>query len=83
MDNMGNRFNGKVVGVENDNVKMDFNHPLAGEDLHFKGEVVGIRDASAEELAHGHIHQASSCGCGDGCGCDSDGCNSGGCDGCN
>ena len=83
MDNMGNRFNGKVVSVNNDNVKMDFNHPLAGEDLHFKGEVVGIRDASAEELSHGHIHQASSCGCGDSCGCDSDGCESGGCNGCN
>lgn len=70
MDNQGNRFNGKVLEVTLDNVKMDFNHPLAGVDLHFTGRVLDIREATPEELMHGHIHQASSgCGCGGGCSC--------------
>ncbi|MCX7985935.1 MAG: peptidylprolyl isomerase [Bacteroidales bacterium] len=70
MDNQGNRFNGKVLEVTLDNVKMDFNHPLAGADLHFTGRVLEIREATPEELMHGHIHQTSSgCSCGGGCSC--------------
>lgn len=45
-----------VVGVEGDNVLLDSNHPLAGETLHFDVEVTDVRDATAEELAHGHAH---------------------------
>lgn len=70
MDGDGNRLNGVVVSVENGNVKMDFNHPLAGDDLHFSGKVVEIREATSEELQHGHIH-AGGGGCGSGCGCGS------------
>lgn len=93
-DHNGNRFNGKIVDVSSGNVKMDFNHPLAGENLHFKGEVVEVREASEEELTHGHLHESGGCGCGSGCGCDDSsegsscgtgsggGCGSGGC-GCN
>ncbi len=55
-DNEGNRLQGRVMEVEDDNVLMDFNHPLAGKNMHFKGAVVGIRDASAEEISHGHVH---------------------------
>ncbi len=74
MDQSGNRFNGKVTELKADSVKMDFNHPLAGEALHFKGEVVGIREATEEELEHGHIHQKEE-GCSGGCSCGSgDGC---------
>ena len=47
----GRRMNGVVLELGDDAVKMDFNHPLAGEDLYFKGEVIGVRDASDEELA--------------------------------
>jgi FKBP-type peptidyl-prolyl cis-trans isomerase SlyD len=81
-DQSGNRFNGKVINLSDAEVKMDFNHPLAGESLHFKGEVVDVRDASGEELEHGHIHQEqSSCGCGGGsCGCDDASCESGACE---
>lgn len=75
MDQGGNRFNGKVIDVSAEMVKMDFNHPLAGESLHFKGEVVDVREATAEEITHGHIHQQSSCGCG----CDDTSCNEGDC----
>ena len=87
MDQGGNRFNGKVIELAAETVKMDFNHPLAGEDLHFKGEVVGVREATSEELTHGHIHASGGCGCGSGgcgsgCGdesCESEVSNSGGC----
>ena len=55
-DHEGNRLDGKVIGINGDSVKMDFNHPLAGHDLHFSGEVIDVRDASPEELQHGHAH---------------------------
>ncbi|HSG03801.1 MAG TPA: peptidylprolyl isomerase [Marinobacterium sp.] len=47
-----------VVKVEGDNITLDGNHPLAGQVLNFDVEVVEIRDASAEELDHGHVHGA-------------------------
>ena len=45
-----------VRGVEDDVVVIDANHPLAGVELHFDVEVVAVRDASEEEIAHGHAH---------------------------
>ncbi len=45
-----------VVDVDGDDVTIDGNHPLAGERLHFQVTVVDIRDATADELAHGHPH---------------------------
>ncbi len=59
-----------VVGVEGDEVILDGNHPLAGVDLVFDVEVLGVRAASAEELEHGHAHQSEAGGCGNhDCGC--------------
>ena len=55
-DQHGNPLRGKVTSVGDENVTMDFNHPMAGEDLFFSGEVVGVREATAEELDHGHVH---------------------------
>ena len=55
-DHEGNRMNGKVVSFNDKDVTMDFNHPLAGQTLHFSGEVLEVREASAEELSHGHVH---------------------------
>lgn len=55
-DQDGHPLNGKVIEVGQDSVKMDFNHPLAGHDLHFKGEVLQTRAATPEELSHGHVH---------------------------
>lgn len=45
-----------VVGVSDSEVTVDANHPLAGMTLHFEVDVVGVREASAEELSHGHVH---------------------------
>lgn len=55
----------EVTEVTDEMVSIDANHPLAGMALHFVGEVVTIRDATEEELAHGHIHQAGGCCGGD------------------
>ncbi|MEK8089309.1 peptidylprolyl isomerase [Thermithiobacillus plumbiphilus] len=45
-----------VVNVDGQQVFLDGNHPLAGQPLHFDVEVKSVRPASAEELAHGHVH---------------------------
>ena len=45
-----------VTGLDGDQVTVDFNHPLAGVRLHFNVEILGVRDATAEEIAHGHPH---------------------------
>lgn len=45
-----------VTDITEDDFEIDMNHPLAGEELHFAIEIVGIRAATAEELDHGHPH---------------------------
>ena len=71
-----------IAGIDGDTVKIDANHPLAGETLHFDVAVLDIRDATEEEIAHGHPHAPGGCGhdhaepeeekkdscCGGGCG---------------
>ena len=68
MDSNGNRMNGSVLEVKEDVVVMDFNHPLAGETLHFNGEVIDVHEPTAEEIA-ALTAPAGGCGCGcDDCG---------------
>jgi FKBP-type peptidyl-prolyl cis-trans isomerase SlyD len=45
-----------VIGVEGDDIHLDGNHPLAGVALNFDVKVVEVREATAEELEHGHVH---------------------------
>ncbi len=45
-----------IISVGEDQVHVDFNHPLAGQALHFAVEIVSMRDATAEEIHHGHPH---------------------------
>jgi len=72
MDAHGHRLNGVVIEIGDAFVKMDFNHPLAGCELHFTGKVIGVREATPEELM-GPSSGCSSCGsrdsgCGGSCG---------------
>ncbi len=51
----------EVTEVDGDEVVVDGNHMLAGQTLTFEVEVVAVREATAEEIEHGHIHQAGGC----------------------
>jgi FKBP-type peptidyl-prolyl cis-trans isomerase SlyD len=55
-DEEGFPLTGRILEVADDGVMVDFNHPLAGMDLYFEGEILEVRDATVEELAHGHAH---------------------------
>lgn len=62
----GYRISGLVTEITDNNVTLDFNHPLAGKTVRFIGKVLDVRDATEDE-----IHLATSAGCG--CNCDHDG----------
>ncbi|PIP81178.1 MAG: peptidylprolyl isomerase [Gammaproteobacteria bacterium CG22_combo_CG10-13_8_21_14_all_40_8] len=47
-----------ITQIENDQVTVDGNHPLAGQTLNFSVEILSIRPATAEEIEHGHVHGA-------------------------
>ena len=47
-----------ITEIDGDDVTVDGNHPLAGETLHFAIEIVEVREASVEEVLHGHVHGA-------------------------
>ncbi len=68
-DAQGNRLNGTIEEVRDDVVVMDFNHPLAGADLHFKGKVEAVREATTAELTNGLFGERAGCGgdCNGGC----------------
>ncbi len=76
MDTEGNSLLGSVVEVKDEIVSMDFNHPLAGEILHFTGSVLEVRDATTEEIAALFTQDSCCSGCSDtGCGDRGQGCN--------
>jgi FKBP-type peptidyl-prolyl cis-trans isomerase SlyD len=47
-----------IKNIEGENITLDFNHPLAGKTLTFEVELLNLRDATQEELTHGHVHGA-------------------------
>jgi FKBP-type peptidyl-prolyl cis-trans isomerase SlyD len=55
-DQHGHPLEGLILEVNDESVKLDFNHQLAGKTLHFKGEIVDVRPATDDEIAHGHVH---------------------------
>ena len=56
-DEEGNSRYARVESIEDDNVTLNFNHPLAGDELRFHVKVVALRDPTEEELEHGHVHE--------------------------
>lgn len=56
-DKDGNVMEARIVSVGEDGVTLDFNHPLAGKELHFSVKVVDLREATPEEIDHGHVHE--------------------------
>jgi FKBP-type peptidyl-prolyl cis-trans isomerase SlyD len=56
-DDEGNHHMAFVDHFDDKIVRFDFNHPLAGATLHFSVKVVELREPSAEELDHGHVHE--------------------------
>lgn len=55
-DESGHPMMARIDSVDDDNVRLDFNHPLAGKELVFDVKIVGLRDATDEEMEHGHVH---------------------------
>ncbi|MFD1550600.1 peptidylprolyl isomerase [Putridiphycobacter roseus] len=47
---------GKVLAINEKSINLDMNHPLAEQNLHFKGAILEIRPATSEEVEHGHVH---------------------------
>jgi FKBP-type peptidyl-prolyl cis-trans isomerase SlyD len=68
----GQIINAQIVEITQENVTIDLNHPLAGENLHFVGKVLNIREVTEGELKALHHH---------GCGCCGGHCNGGDCSG--
>lgn len=52
----GNNVVFTIVEIEGEDITLDGNHPLAGETLNFDVEILGMREATAQELEHGHAH---------------------------
>ena len=55
-DQNGQVHPAKVMSINEKTVTVDVNHPLADQDLHFTGNIVEVREATTEELEHGHVH---------------------------
>ncbi len=53
----GHPMYARIESVEEEIVHLNLNHPLAGKELHFDVKVVSLRDATGEELDHGHAHE--------------------------
>lgn len=82
MNNQGGIIPGKVLEVKEDVVVMDFNHQMAGKELHFVGEILTVREATQEELTdglNGEFKQQGGCSGCSGCGDGGSDCSCGGC----
>ncbi len=60
-DSLGRKLQGEIKEMNDENLKMDFNHPLAGQDLYFNGAIVTVRDATEEEITNLNSGCGGSC----------------------
>jgi FKBP-type peptidyl-prolyl cis-trans isomerase SlyD len=58
VDERGRRMDAYISELRDEGALLDLNHPLAGETLHFDVEIVGLRRATTDEIAHGHSHNS-------------------------
>ncbi len=56
-DQSGHPVHARIDEAGERTIRLDFNHPLAGKELHFSVKIAGLRAATAEELDHGHVHE--------------------------
>ncbi|SDD26236.1 FKBP-type peptidyl-prolyl cis-trans isomerase SlyD [Algoriphagus faecimaris] len=56
MDENGYPMQAKILKDLGETILLDFNHPLVGFDLHFEGSIIEVREATPDEIAHGHVH---------------------------
>jgi FKBP-type peptidyl-prolyl cis-trans isomerase SlyD len=59
IDEEGNEAEVLIVEMDDEDITVDFNHPMAGERLHFEVEITDLREPTPDELAHGHVHDDS------------------------
>lgn len=57
-DQNGNVIPGKIVSINKETITVDVNHLLADQDLYFTGKIIEMREATTEEVEHGHVHGA-------------------------
>jgi FKBP-type peptidyl-prolyl cis-trans isomerase SlyD len=55
-DSEGNHMTGRVLTIDENEIQMDFNHPLAGSNLTFDVTILNVREATQDEISHGHTH---------------------------
>lgn len=79
MDSEGNKYQGLVLEIGEETIKIDFNHPYAGRILKFSGDILNVREASDEELNALFAQMNGSGGCGCSCASEDQGVESGGC----
>jgi FKBP-type peptidyl-prolyl cis-trans isomerase SlyD len=53
----GDVLEARIDRIDEDSVRLDFNHPLVGKELHFDVKVIALRQATEEEISHGHVHE--------------------------
>lgn len=55
-DQSGHPVYARIEAVQDKNVRLNMNHPLAGKELHFAVEIADLRPATQDEISHGHVH---------------------------
>ncbi len=55
-DQSGHPVYARIDDISEQNIRLNMNHPLAGKELHFDVKIAGLRQATDDEVSHGHVH---------------------------